>query len=50
VDQVPVIHDMIMGAIGVGAAPQHGHLQGRAEINVQSIVIKPHPQPMTDQP
>lgn len=49
VDDVAVIDDVAMLAVGVRAAAAQGHQCGRAEEAFEPIVVEAYPEPVTDQ-
>lgn len=49
-DDVVVVDDMAMLAVGTTAAALQRHQQGRAQQQLQPVVIEPNAHPMPDQP
>ena len=50
VDHMAIIDDVGPLAAGRGPFPPEGHQQGGADEHVEAIVVKPGPEPMTDEP
>src|SRR3546814_7822461 len=50
VNDMMIIDDMAMLAGAIGPASLQGHEQRAADKDIKTIIVKPHPQPLADQP